>query len=591
MVVPLERQKNITEVRRQVRNTAGVDIVDLAFEGAQANNLTDISGVANSVIASLSALPQGGEIFLPDGQYALAAPIILLPKVNLRFSPNAIITATASMDAMLKSGVGASARLRRQSVLGGFWKANKLAERCLWMRDFQQLKISGANFESCDGKYLDFGDPAVSANCYELILSGLLLNRNASGARPSGNIGLNFLSISDSHIDQVVGIGAETGLYGTLYGSQVSKVHFWGFSGGAGNPDVGFYVTGADNHFLHCQVDNPLTYGYRFSGARSYLTNSRILVDADAQAPDNTIYAVRVDNSAVVVAMGNLWTSDVPEKRIAGEFTGTTNNVQAGDNTSVRVVTPFRNTFTLTQHDASVLGGNAPGIGAVDFVTLRDAVAQVASGQAAGSGGEFGTAAGQCSFQWGQYNSVSGLCAVALGYDNVVTASHAQARGRSARAYSRTLSDTWGGGTFADNTRLQVVRQLLQNTTTNNTPTRLTANGGAISLGNSLHMQPKTTITIPRLRVVAVDNAGNRAEWGVDDVIISQGATLASTVLDSPAAGNLPLIRSVGSVTGWSTSLGVDTATGSIAINGTGATGVTLHWSAWIDGLEMQWPV
>jgi hypothetical protein len=266
------------------------------------------------------------------------------------------------------------------------------------------------------------------------------------------------------------------------------------------------------------------------------------------------------------------------------------------------------------------VGGNARGANAVDLQTSRTAATQVASGgQSAVHGGSANTASGSGSTVAGGLTNTASSANTAIGGGSANTASNTAATvaggstnlasglnaaiaggntntangsyswvpgGQNASARSAYGKGVFAAGRFAADGDAQQGFSVLRRQTTDATVTRVTADGGGASGGNTLNL-PAFGAFFGRLRVVSKLTGGtDAAVWDVA-VAAVRGATGASLVIFLGAGASLPPTASNGtSAPNWRLTIATDTLNGGIAISITGAALSTINTVATFDSTE-----
>lgn len=286
----------------------------------------------------------------------ISQPIVLKPKVSFLFDERLRFRATSAMTTMIDSLSGSSNRLRRQSIRGGVWDANRLADAIITLRDFQQIYISRAELANCNGKSLYLSHLGQSAGNYELFVDHVLINRGGN-TNNTGSVGIYSDSLGgfgDSHFSDIVAIGCENGVLGQFWNSSFSRVHPWSFPDTDGEMISAFDIEGGACSLIACYADDAKDFGYRFSGKGFSLIGSRTLRN---RFTDNTGSCVGLKTSETsLVATGNIFRSSSATNRWANDFSGFYGGLVASKNTTINVVT------ALGDYDPSYSGKYTPSI-------------------------------------------------------------------------------------------------------------------------------------------------------------------------------------------------------------------------------------
>ncbi|GAA0568829.1 hypothetical protein GCM10009416_03850 [Craurococcus roseus] len=280
---------------------------------------------------------------------------------------------------------------------------------------------------------------------------------------------------------------------------------------------------------------------------------------------------------------------------VSGAAAGAPVSVQAqGADANIGLALSPRGTGALSAQvpDGSATGGNARGANAADWQTARSGAAQVASGpRSSVGGGSNNTASGTSStIGGGDTNTAAGLgAAVAGGRGNQAGGTDSWVPGGSfANVRGQSGKGAWASGQFAAAGDAQAGEQVLRRQTTDGTPTRLTADGGAPNAANTANL-PNNSAYACRIMVVAKEVGGGNAKAMWDFVALARrdASATATNVTASPVAGTAQAAAlGAGSTTGWSVTLNADTANGGIAVTVVGAAGATINWVARILSVE-----
>jgi hypothetical protein len=265
-------------------------------------------------------------------------------------------------------------------------------------------------------------------------------------------------------------------------------------------------------------------------------------------------------------------------------------------------LTPLGNGALSAQvPDNTAAGGNARGIFATDWQRSRGSAAQVASGAySAIGGGESNTAssnrstvgggqnngaiADNSTVGGGQFNTASGSSStVGGGSNNTASGVFSWVPGGH-RGFTRGLygAYAWASQRRANNGDAQRLGQPVQLTTTDATPTVLTADRGAPGSANVLVL-PNNSAWSGIVQVLARDTSGNVAKWTFD-VLAKRGANAASTTIV-----DAHLIRTVADVALVTASVSIvaDTTRGAAVVEVTGVAGTTIDWWAEFFGGQL----
>lgn len=173
--------------------------------------------------------------------------------------------------------------------------------------------------------------------------------------------------------------------------------------------------------------------------------------------------------------------------------------------------------FALNVHNGTAGGGNALGGGAVDLALVRETADNVASGAG--------------SFQAGMRVKSAGLGSSVLGVDSTATGNYSHVRGRHAGDRGMVGKDVWSSGRITATGDCQAARQILSASTTSTTATRLTVSNAGVGFNTVGQLNPNSA-WLMRGRLIARKTDGTAVAWRLSEIMISKGATIASTALD-----------------------------------------------------------
>lgn len=316
--------------------------VDFKHFGAVADNSTNSQPAMQEAIDYVASLDGGGTVYGSEGKYAITSPLVWKPNVSFICSETFKVRATAAMSEMIGNPIGSASRVKRVFLRGGRWNANFLAERVVFLREFENVSVEGSwQFLNCNGNYIQLGTSGQSSGSYEAFIShGEILretgNPMSSGTNSRGIYVDSAATVADGHINDVVISGAKFGVVGYFFNFQIARVHPWCFKATQGEMEQAFYIQGDNNCLMQCYADNAKTYFYHFSGKRNRLLASYAL-RGGSDYPDNTGTAVQVDTDATLIVGDNVFRSSSGAYRIAREFGGVTVGVIARANLTENV--------------------------------------------------------------------------------------------------------------------------------------------------------------------------------------------------------------------------------------------------------------
>jgi hypothetical protein len=285
-----------------------------------------------------------------------------------------------------------------------------------------------------------------------------------------------------------------------------------------------------------------------------------------AQVPDNTTaggnargaFATdwqRVRTNATRVASGGSSTVGGGDSNTAG---GTNSTVGGGQS----------NTASGTN---STVGGGHSNTASGDRSTVAGGTGNLASGDRSTVGG------GESNAAIGSQSTVCG------GNSNTASGERSWITG-GFRAFTRGLygAYAWSSNRRAADGDAQRFGQPVQRTTTDATPTVLTADRGAPSTVNILVL-PNNSSWSGFVQVLARSTAGDVAKWTID-VLAKRGANAASTTVEDSH-----VIRELkqGALSAASIAIVADTTRGAPVVEVTGVAGVEIDWWAEFFGGQL----
>lgn len=309
--------------------------------GCVANGSTDDSAAIQASIDFVAGLPNGGCVSI-DGAltYAIASALTWKPKVFISVDQGTIIKATAVMDAMLQTGVGALNRVRSVELSGGVWDANFLAKRIFYLKDAHTTTLGEFYAIGCgayvDGvtetltTYIEVGHASQTTTCYEICIKDFLISR-AFGASPSqapaNNYGIYSMNgASDSVVLNGRIRSVRKGIYGQLAAWVINAVHPWNYDPEDGAIEVCFHAISYGNvTFSNCYADlwSTGSIGFKFEGDSVPSRISGCTVFVGATGTDNTGGGFNIGSGVVVDAVGNSVICANASHRLAVDFSGT----------------------------------------------------------------------------------------------------------------------------------------------------------------------------------------------------------------------------------------------------------------------------
>jgi hypothetical protein len=284
--------------------------------------------------------------------------------------------------------------------------------------------------------------------------------------------------------------------------------------------------------------------------------------------------------------------------------------------------------LSLNIPDGTAKGGNARGMGAIDFQTSRISASQVASGNYSIISGFNNTSSGSASISMGVNNISSGNQSVAigngnisssnisvvLGYNNSSSGNQSVAIGNgnissnissismgyystSSGAYSISLgaysitnnisSKLVSGTVFSQTTGAYQMGQLgLGAITTDATATVLKSDTNAVSASNQCALQNNNAMAFTIEVVARNTTTGMTGRWEAKG-LIKRGANASSTTLVGTPTVTLTNADNEAWIVAGAIAITADTTYGALTMTVTGAASTTIHWLAKILTTEI----
>lgn len=247
--------------------------------------------------------------------------------------------------------------------------------------------------------------------------------------------------------------------------------------------------------------------------------------------------------------------------------------------------------------DGTTANGNKRGPSSIDFQVSRNNATQVASGSNSSvNGGIRNTASNSSSFVPGGTSNISsavnasasgntctasGTASRAHGTGSVASGAHSDVFGSFGSSFSLIGRKVHSSSQMASIGDSQFSWFGFKNSTTNATPTLLTADAGTASALNQLILQNNNSIAFEGRIIAKQSGSTNTAHWKVEGTIV-RGANAASTTLLGAT------VTAIHNTPAWtSPSFTADTTNGGLAITVTGVAATNIRWNAKISTVEI----
>ena len=332
----------------------------------------------------------------------------------------------------------------------------------------------------------------------------------------------------------------------------------------------------------------------------------------------NEVTSVAGRTGAVVLTttdisgLGSLATQNAVAVAITG---GTMDGVAIGTNTqSSANVSDLMVAGTLHLQQASLsvpaysgiqiygggLLGNARGLGAFDGQQYRTAVSQVASGQysvqfginntssSPGSitTGSSNTLTGQTGYNaaFGIGHSISGGFSLAAGSGHVLSGTYTSAHGYKCQDFGRFGIRVFSNGSNTATGDAQISETVLRGISPANGALRLTSDGNAASLINTVNVQGGQLLKL-NIEILGYNASGNSAScWYARDLLLGRAASMLTTTLSSTT---LSAGGSIGTISTWTPPvISADIVNGGLSISSGFHPTAVIKWVARVTCIE-----
>ncbi len=238
------------------------------------------------IIRAIKECPEQ-TLFIPDGEYLIAAPILVDNRCRIVLADGACLKAVAAMDYVLTLiDCG-----KHSFLTGGKIDGNGLAS-CLWVNEFHHFTLKDVKLYNGKRYGLRIGGYREGGSC-EMIATNLYFMCTMSGL--AGNAAVSTID-GDSHFTDIVVVDYTVGfeiIGGELSGSnRLTRCHVWGgpvpAKEAGGIPEmlensISFKTTAPDTLLRDCYADTGFI-GYQIGGNTrligcSYYNNPVFVLD------------------------------------------------------------------------------------------------------------------------------------------------------------------------------------------------------------------------------------------------------------------------------------------------------------------------
>lgn len=285
-------------------DATGVTDTTVALQAVlDAAKASSVGSVVSSVNGT-TPYPLYPTVFIPDGVYKIAAPLVLPVGVNLTLGKSAVIRAgTTLAGPMLTMNNATGVIAQHFRIEGGIWDANLNAQDGISLPYFANVRIADVQIHNPTRHFLVLGDPGATSNSYEAVITNLDTRRNRGATIPTGSYGIWFRNASDCEVWQAVLNGVDTGVRSDLGNHNLYGVHVWNF-GGSAAPTCGFDDnTTTDSIYSGCYVDTVSGQGWRLRKGYGVIADSRMFNNGTV---DNVSTAVQNDAAVGAFTVSNL---------------------------------------------------------------------------------------------------------------------------------------------------------------------------------------------------------------------------------------------------------------------------------------------
>ncbi len=282
----------------------------------------------------------GGTVYIPQGHYKLISGFQWKPGCNIVADPAAHIEAGAPISSLFYGLVGPLNSLRNLEFSGGIWDCNGNVANGIWIGDFLSIRMNHFTMLGCNkNSFMSLGNPAASAQNALYLDHAYFYNYGSITPKVvPNNIGIYISgSIANNYLSDIEIVGVDTGIYGALPSSWLTRIHIWDYASQGGGT-AGIHLLNYGPVWLDkIEVDGPIkNFAYWFTGygQQYYLSNSTF----QSNGNDRQTYAVQIDLGAQLVAQNNNFFGASSSQRILQDFGGDLSHLSAVGTTTSFVV-------------------------------------------------------------------------------------------------------------------------------------------------------------------------------------------------------------------------------------------------------------
>ena len=235
--------------------------------------------------------------------YDISAGLVQPRSMSLEVDPGATIRATAAIAGPMLSVGDLTGKWTDKHLVGGTWECNSLAAIGIHVKYHLNVVVEGMTIRNQTSHGLVVGDGGTPAASNEARVRDVKIDREVTGAVPSGSNGIWLTSTNDSHVSNSVAVGAQNGIRNGGSGNKLTECHAWGW--GARLPANCFVDEGYNSEWIACRADSPSEKGWWMKGLGWRIIGGDVW-NGDLGL-DNVITGVHSDNAsptASIIGLG-----------------------------------------------------------------------------------------------------------------------------------------------------------------------------------------------------------------------------------------------------------------------------------------------
>jgi hypothetical protein len=288
------RQTGTGTVPRTINSKLADQGLMITDFGAVANGVpysivggTDSGPAINAAIVAANA--QGiSTVFIPDGCWNIATPIIQLPGVYIQGIGQPCINVTASMTYAISTPLTSVCQNIGWDNINVL--CNSLCNAGFYLQWIQGYVHTNCQVEDFNQQGYIIGNPATTYSSDGWIANNVTTFRSHSNI-PSNTIGCWIRASTDSNVTNCGFVGATVGLQ-CQSGGYFFRVHNWARAS-TGVMQTGFYFSGGGAVVSQCEADTTTVVGFDMYGTGYNLDSCSFYNNNGTTATNGTVIAVR----------------------------------------------------------------------------------------------------------------------------------------------------------------------------------------------------------------------------------------------------------------------------------------------------------